>query len=223
MIHQLTCDLRTRLQRPRTQRKLQMLSPARPRNEKKQSPTASRDIRTALAVTGVHELMCGRPHCVGAFASRCVGASSCSALTALLPSSSGVNSTPSSLRREHVQPERIPLADPLEYCTLASHLRRWDRKMCKRNATTRQAAPPLQGRLGQRDLRNRRCTEGLAWWPCAAGRELLEPPDYGGACGGYESPRLGIRSGRVLRSFASSPGSRSSVLKGLSRGPGPKF
>ena len=52
------------------------------RKRLKKPPTASRDIRTALAVTGVHELMCGRPHCVGAFASRCVGASSCSALTA---------------------------------------------------------------------------------------------------------------------------------------------
>ena len=65
-------------------KKSQVWSPARPRSEKdkKKPPTASRDIRTALAVTGVHELMCGRPHCVGAFASRCVGASSCSALTA---------------------------------------------------------------------------------------------------------------------------------------------
>ena len=51
-------------------KKSQVWSPARPRSEKeKKSPTASRDIRTALAVTGVHELMCGRPHCVGAFAS----------------------------------------------------------------------------------------------------------------------------------------------------------
>ena len=148
--------------------------------KKKKSPTASRDIRTALAVTGVHELMCGRPHCVGAFASRCVGASSCSALTALLHSSSGVNSTPSSLRREHVRPEPSARPGPLEYCAFASHLRRWDRKMCERNATTREAAPPLQGRRGQlADLRNRMGTEGLAWWPCAAGHELPEPPDYG--------------------------------------------
>ena len=85
-------------------------STATQRKKKKKSATASRDIRTALAVTGVHELMCGRPHCVGAFASRCVGASSCSALTALLHSSSGVNSTPSSLRREHCF-----MSNPLRY------------------------------------------------------------------------------------------------------------
>ena len=105
---------------------------------------------------------------------------SSSALTALLPSSFGVSSTPKGLRREHVLSESAAPTGPLEYCTFANRLRRWDRKMCKRNATTREAAPPLEGRRGQlADLRNRMGTEGLAWWPCAAESELPEPPDYG--------------------------------------------
>ena len=99
-----------------------------------------------------------------------------------------VNSAPSSLRRELVQPESTALPDPLEYCTFASHLRWWDRKICIRNVATRQAAAPLQDGLGQRDLRNRKGTEGLAWWPCAARRELLEPPNYG------RPPRKGFKS-----------------------------